>query len=461
MTEQPQRAVEAKASFHGVRNASTRIDVFEELSPTAAAALRAFFRGLGAPHYVDEVIVPTMELGDAQIFCSVRDRPWPPWGLGARTISAVCEVHAIAPESWAISPVLLSHDDATNVGLACALYREVLQSLAVSKTAEVCYLVAEGSMLIDHLLQSNGFSADDDVFLTEQTRYFTYRANVNELIATLGLDSVTTPDLLAQDASMELLIHNALFHLGIQAGARAELTFDRAISEIIHLPRGGHASKPGGVPGGSGTALGPDDFRDPPWEFPFVALADFLGRGRDNLIDKLVERQADFKPATVLHQGAGEPEIDVRVRKAMTLDDVDFIRDQFDANLRGALVPAVDRLGMPGFEVGRIELQVTASGDGDYYRMHRDTDAQSTRELSFVYFFHQEPRSFSGGELRLFDDRGVSERAYADNSQLLSPRQDMLVIFPSYLPHELLPVRVPSKEFADSRFTLNGWIHRR
>jgi Rps23 Pro-64 3,4-dihydroxylase Tpa1-like proline 4-hydroxylase len=36
----------------------------------------------------------------------------------------------------------------------------------------------------------------------------------------------------------------------------------------------------------------------------------------------------------------------------------------------------------------------------------------------------------------------------------------MLVIFPSRAPHELLPVRVPSKKFEDNRFTINGWIHR-
>ncbi len=92
--------------------------------------------------------------------------------------------------------------------------------------------------------------------------------------------------------------------------------------------------------------------------------------------------------------------------------------------------------------------------------MHRDADAESTRELSFVYFFHAEPRQFYGGELRLYDNRRVRGVAHADSSQLLSPRQDMLVIFPSDAPHELLPVRVPSGQFSDSRFTINGWIHR-
>jgi Rps23 Pro-64 3,4-dihydroxylase Tpa1-like proline 4-hydroxylase len=36
----------------------------------------------------------------------------------------------------------------------------------------------------------------------------------------------------------------------------------------------------------------------------------------------------------------------------------------------------------------------------------------------------------------------------------------MCVLFPSYNEHEVLPVRVHGKEFRNSRFTVNGWIHR-
>jgi Rps23 Pro-64 3,4-dihydroxylase Tpa1-like proline 4-hydroxylase len=36
----------------------------------------------------------------------------------------------------------------------------------------------------------------------------------------------------------------------------------------------------------------------------------------------------------------------------------------------------------------------------------------------------------------------------------------MLLLFPSTNDHEVLPVRVPTGAFADSRFTINGWIHR-
>ena len=448
------------STFHDKHNLSTRIDLFEELSATSEAALRQFFRRLGAPQYLDEVLIPTLGFGDAQVYAAVRDRPWPPWGLGARTVSAVCEVHSVAPESWAVSPVYLDDEEITNVGLASALYKEVLESLAISRTAEVCYLVVEGSVLADYVLQSSGFRRDEDVFLTEQARYFTYRANAQELLKALLLDDIQTPDLLAHDFSQETLSKNALFHQTILSAARPELLYDRVIPEIIGLGRGGHASKPGGVPGGTGTDLGTEQFGDLRDELPYVSLANFLGAGQEKVLSKVVSQQGRFQPATVMHEGGGKPEVDERMRRAMTLDDLDFIRGEFIEQLKGALPGALSRIGVQGFPVGEIEVQITHSGDGDYYRMHRDTDATSTRFVSFVYFFYAEPRQFYGGELRIYDNRRVKGVAHADSSQLLSPRQDTLVIFPSDLPHELLPVRVPSNKFEDGRFTINGWIHR-
>ena len=444
----------------GKRNSSTRIDVFNELSTTSEAALRQFFRRIDAPHYVDEVLLPTMKLGDTEVYTAVRDRPWPPWGLGARTITAMCEVHSVAPESWAISPVYLLSEEANNIGLICALYKEVLEALAVSKTSEVCYLAAEGSVLVDHCLTSNGFSRDDDVFLTEQARYFTYRTNAKDLLKTLGLDDLAIPDLLSHDFKPEVLERNAMFHHGILLGALPDLKLDNLIPEVIGLGRGGHASKPAGVPGGTGTAAGLDQFGDILGDLPYVSLSNFLNENIDDLMKPVLDRQDKFQQATVLSTANDSPEVNEQMRRAFTLDDVEFIEQKFIEQLKGALPGACSRMGIEGFPVGRIELQITASKDGSYYRMHRDADAESTRELSFVYFFHTEPRQFYGGELRLYDNRRVRGVAHADSSQLLSPRQDMLVIFPSDAPHELLPVRVPSGQFSDSRFTINGWIHR-
>ncbi len=134
---------------------------------------------------------------------------------------------------------------------------------------------------------------------------------------------------------------------------------------------------------------------------------------------------------------------------------------KFAERIKEQLQPVLNKLGHKAFQMGRIEMQITASNDGDYFRLHQDSDPKSTREISFVYFFHREPRRFSGGELRIYQGRLIDDRVVpADQSHTLSPRQDTIVFFPSLNEHEVLPVRVPSRSFGDSRFTLNGWIHR-
>lgn len=444
------------APFFTSRNNATRIDVFEELSNTATAALRTFCRRLGAPHLMDEVFLPTLQDGDSSIFVSVRDRPWPPWGVGARTVTAVCQIQTISDESYAISPVYVLDEELTNVGLIAALYKEVLDSVATSPRAEANYLVADGSALAPHVLKSLGFSRCEDVFLTEQARYYTWRIPVAELISALGLGEVGTPDLLAHDVPPAVLARQATFFHTIYLASRAEWLDIRVPAEIIRLPRGGHSGKPGGVPSGTGR-WGYPALLDP--EYFFVTLENFLGDQRVEFHNFAVDHETSFTKATLVD--GTEPLVDERRRRGRTLNELGDVSSMFEEKLKEVLAPVLTQLKIEQFPLGRIEIQMTASADGDFFRMHRDGDDTSTRELSFVYFCHSEPRRFSGGELRIFDSETVDGKLVpTDRSQILSPRQDMIVFFPSHHEHELLPVRVPSKSFADSRFTVNGWIHR-
>jgi hypothetical protein len=42
----------------------------------------------------------------------------------------------------------------------------------------------------------------------------------------------------------------------------------------------------------------------------------------------------------------------------------------------------------------------------------------------------------------------------------VEPNNDMLVFFPAWFPHEVMPVECLSGRFEDSRFAINCWIHR-
>jgi Rps23 Pro-64 3,4-dihydroxylase Tpa1-like proline 4-hydroxylase len=55
--------------------------------------------------------------------------------------------------------------------------------------------------------------------------------------------------------------------------------------------------------------------------------------------------------------------------------------------------------------------------------------------------------------------------AFADEKETgafvdIEPTNDTLVFFPSWFPHEVLPVACPSGRFEDSRFAINCWVRR-
>ncbi|MGQ9865474.1 MAG: 2OG-Fe(II) oxygenase [Pseudanabaenaceae cyanobacterium] len=130
-----------------------------------------------------------------------------------------------------------------------------------------------------------------------------------------------------------------------------------------------------------------------------------------------------------------------------------------------AAVPKVlQQLGMPTWPIDYIEIQLTAHNDGNYYKIHNDNGSPdvASRELTYVYYFHREPKPFTGGELRVYDSR-IENGFYvaADSYQTIEPQNNAIVFFLSRYLHEVLPVRCPSQRFADSRFTLNGWVRKR
>jgi len=128
------------------------------------------------------------------------------------------------------------------------------------------------------------------------------------------------------------------------------------------------------------------------------------------------------------------------------------------------LVPGIlADLGMPAVPVSSFEIELVAYTDGCFIGPHRDTGTGAWRHgqdriASIVYYLFREPIRFSGGALRLWalapDPSGV--RASRD----ISPIRNGLVAFPSWALHEVLPVSVPSQDFADSRFAINLWARR-
>lgn len=184
------------------------------------------------------------------------------------------------------------------------------------------------------------------------------------------------------------------------------------------------------------------------------------------LLDWTLGQETEFEPTTVVRGGAEV--VDPASRKSSRLPRFGPLKDMFVAHARERAPEIFQACGTRPFEVGWVEVEIAAHNDGAHFHPHTDIPIGSLRDplqgnrnydrvVSAVYYFHSEPKGFSGGELRLHRfGGGGGEGEFVD----IAPEQNSLLVFPSWARHEVLRVSCPSGEFRDSRFAVNCWLHR-
>jgi SM-20-related protein len=195
---------------------------------------------------------------------------------------------------------------------------------------------------------------------------------------------------------------------------------------------------------------------------PVVLFEEFLAPAELGWLQAYVAaRQSDFVPSEVI--GADRAGgADLRYRRSRVLYDVDGFHDLLGRRILGTLPILLFRLGIAPFQVTALEIQLTASSNGEFFRAHTDSDNGPVRgrTITFVYFCHREPRAFSGGALRIYGRDPATGRDLIDVGHEIEPTQNSVVFFPSDRLHEITPVGSRSGALLDSRMTLNGWLHR-
>ena len=192
---------------------------------------------------------------------------------------------------------------------------------------------------------------------------------------------------------------------------------------------------------------------------PLHIYPDFLASGdHQALLAWALSHEASFAPSR----------LDGDVYNAERRSSVSLSKSAGKA-WRGALEARIDALaprlfadaGVAPFAIVK-ELEMVAYQDGSRFKPHIDVLTGATRHarrdrvLSGVYYFHREPRGFSGGALRLFAFGAEGDDVYVD----VPPEQNSFVLFPSWVRHEVREVSCPSGQFADSRFAVNCWLCR-
>ncbi len=190
---------------------------------------------------------------------------------------------------------------------------------------------------------------------------------------------------------------------------------------------------------------------------PIVCLDGFLGGSE---VAWLLELVLAAKSRFVSSQISDRKE---DYRQSLAMPAPDELRQLMVGKIRAAMPEVMPQLRLGQFAVGEIDCQVTANVDGSFFKVHTDAGANETykRQYTYVYYFNREPKGFTGGELRIYDDTLRNGKlARTESFQTVEPRHNSIVFFQAAVMHEVMPVSVPSKQFGDSRFTVNGWIER-
>jgi Rps23 Pro-64 3,4-dihydroxylase Tpa1-like proline 4-hydroxylase len=115
--------------------------------------------------------------------------------------------------------------------------------------------------------------------------------------------------------------------------------------------------------------------------------------------------------------------------------------------------------------VNGSEFQLTMNSNGDFYKPHPDTDKKvkipkiRQRKFTLVYYVFNEPKSFTGGDLVIYEKTNEEGKDYNENDFItITPENNMLVMFPSEYWHEVKTVNNDGN-LTNNRFTINIWIH--
>lgn len=165
-------------------------------------------------------------------------------------------------------------------------------------------------------------------------------------------------------------------------------------------------------------------------------------------LDTALQREA-FNDGRV---GSHNARVDSEVRQTLVAGGVAKYFPFLIERLLAELPSIAAEVGMKGFVSESADKVLLAYKDGHFYARHIDTFVQGEavippRKLTCVYYFHHSPKRFSGGQIRLYPLVG-------DEYVELDPDHDQLVAFPSFMPHEVLPVSVPGNQLSDSRFAI-------
>jgi len=172
-----------------------------------------------------------------------------------------------------------------------------------------------------------------------------------------------------------------------------------------------------------------------------------------------IANETGFAASEVRRASGGQYDPAVR-RSQIFQTDLGVLEADFAAALLALKAELFEGTGTPPFEIAKFEVELAVHRNGCFFAAHQDTltredriGLSSDRIISAVWYFHAQPRGFSGGEL-------VIHPFGSSPASVIEPRDNRLVMFPSFALHEVRPVVCPGDAFASARFSINCWLRR-
>lgn len=195
---------------------------------------------------------------------------------------------------------------------------------------------------------------------------------------------------------------------------------------------------------------------------PFAIFDEFLTKDEREHFWQIAmkSKEASFE-AGFMHEGAKIIDRQHRITDVIELDDAD--KHLFYGKIKPILDDLRFLLSKPAMPHKKIEVKMTAHSQGGFFGIHHDGFSESkgsTRYLSWLYYFHLQPKRYAGGDLVLFDSSRLREnhRFHEGKYTRYIPVDNQLVCFPSYFYHGVTPVELLQPGFECNRFAISGHV---
>jgi hypothetical protein len=242
-------------NLHSEVNQRLELRVTTDLVGELRPELAAFLRNLNLGHLLEEVFVPLGTTTRTKAAVAYEERPWPPAGIGARALRAVVLAVMSDDGQALLTPVMLSPQHVTNVGLAAALTKMLFEDLVADGVEWVALFVNQRSKVVSGELASASFKPRGARLLTAETEFTAFAATPSAALETLGLADARLGDVLALNLDQAQVSQLTSFHLSLAAGVANHWADRTHWAEVFPGFINWAALPPGGITGTSGPGV--------------------------------------------------------------------------------------------------------------------------------------------------------------------------------------------------------------